>query len=223
VLDSMVVISSCTARKRTHSTANASLASSSVQPTPAKDLYTGKHHILVMSAVNDLRLAFPDNNIRFFIISAGHGVLSEHEAIMPYDASFNQYNIRDAINRARMLKIRKKLQGIMMSASAGFFVVGQRYLRAVEGPIGCAPLEIYLTARGVLTAAYAPGIVWIPAGADMARQLRVSPRVIGATMFRKAVDRIVKDRTLRRDGPSRERTLSTTLMDALQSMSGTAT
>jgi hypothetical protein len=151
-------------------------------------MYTGRHHASVAADVDRLRAEFPSSRVDLTVISAGYGVLREDDVIVPYDATFVGLPKAEVVRRARDLRIREVLSRRLQSYASGVFLLSRVYLQAIEGVIGAAPQEIYLSSVPV---SLQEGIVVVQAGQRQAKALGVSPRLVIAAIFRKFIDQIL--------------------------------
>ncbi len=151
-------------------------------------MYAGRQHRLVMKSVDRLRAANP--RIDLFIVSAGYGLLTEQQRIVPYEARFSRASRRTTLRRARQLHIRTDLQDRLRMYAVAIFLLSDAYLAAIEAPLDVAPLEVYLASphcelRG-------ERVIHVPVGAHEARLLGDSSRTAKATLFARFADAVLK-------------------------------
>ncbi|SDE92327.1 Queuine tRNA-ribosyltransferase [Fontibacillus panacisegetis] len=99
----------------------------------ADEMYTGSQHLALMNGIKEYRQQGGD--IDLCIISAGYGLLNEDEQIVPYEVTFNTMDSRSIKRWARELKITQVLQTKIAEYDLIFFLLGDKYLQAVEWPL----------------------------------------------------------------------------------------
>ncbi|ADO54194.1 tRNA-guanine transglycosylase DpdA [Paenibacillus polymyxa] len=101
--------------------------------TTAKDMYTGSQHLALMEGINLYREY--GGKIDVNIISAGYGLLSENEEIVPYEVTFNNMNSQTIKNWSKRQRITETLQERIREYDLVFFLLGDKYLQSVEWPL----------------------------------------------------------------------------------------
>ncbi|WP_149847115.1 tRNA-guanine transglycosylase DpdA [Paenibacillus sp. 37] len=101
--------------------------------TLAKDMYTGSQHLALMEGINMYREL--GGEIDLNIISAGYGLLKEHDEIVPYEVTFNSMNSQTIKNWSKKQKITETLQETVGNYDIVFFLLGDKYLQSVEWPL----------------------------------------------------------------------------------------
>jgi hypothetical protein len=149
-MSSILVISSCTKRKK-------------AEKTRAVDLYQGVQHLLVKKGVSLLR---EQNTVDWYIISAKYGLISEHRIITPYERSFTTMTTKQIRQRSRNLEIEKKLRRVLSAQyDTAFFLLGERYLTALDEFLTDIPLpSVFFTTRKI------PGAETVPCGREAAKK-----------------------------------------------------
>ncbi|MBD2425580.1 tRNA-guanine transglycosylase DpdA [Phormidium sp. FACHB-1136] len=102
---------------------------------PAGDLYTGMQHLRLMEGVRALRDAFGPEVLEVEILSAGYGLISEHQKIVPYEVTFNGMKGHEVDAWAEHLGVHQAMEQRLVNADLVFFLLGDNYLRAVQLPI----------------------------------------------------------------------------------------
>ena len=197
--ESVVVVTPCSARKfyqpadapgfRDLTNAGprrAALARLSHLALPAREMYTGQHHRAVLRAVDRLRHTWPLMRVDLVIISAGYGVLSERDMIIPYDATFAGLGSGVARERAQQLGIRSGLETVLAQHEVGVILLSEAYLSIIDPPLRRAQSEMYFASPVVSVAG--PAVVHVSAGRDEARRLRIAPRMVRAALFERFVE-----------------------------------
>lgn len=201
---SLTVITPCSSTKR-NNFASAPRFEDLVDPTrrarimqrqaalalPARDLYIGRHHILILKAVDRLRSAFPDTKIELLIISGGYGVLGEQELVVPYEATFSGLPRAEINQRALELGIHARLSAKLHNSSVAIFLLSETYLKAIEAPLVVAKQEIYLAVPN--PPLDGNGVIHIATGRAQAERLGVAPRMLKAVLFDRFVDEITRN------------------------------
>jgi hypothetical protein len=158
---------------------------------PAAELYGGAHHSTVKGAVCRLRRLLPRTRVDVAIVSAGYGVLGEHDPVIPYEATFAGLPRGEAVRRGRELGIRPELARRLATAEVALFLLGEDYLAAIEAPLASAPTELYLASAAAHLDG--PGVIKVPAGRVEARRLGVAPRMVKAALFARFVEAVADD------------------------------
>lgn len=102
---------------------------------PACDMYTGLQHVRVMEAIQILRNIFSEAAVGLKIVSAGYGLLSENDVIVPYSVTFNSMKSNDVIAWGSQLGIHKALEDAIVGYDLIFVLLGDKYLRALNLPV----------------------------------------------------------------------------------------
>ena len=161
-----------------------------IQQLPAREMYIGQHHRSILDSIDRLRHELPGTLFQLAIVSAGYGLLDETTPIVPYDATFNGVAKKEALSHSHQLGIRRNLEERLSVVDVGLFVLGNTYLEAIEAPIVRAPMEVYFRARGRFQES--DRAISVPAGRAEARLLGVAPRIVGAVVFQRFVDRVLQ-------------------------------
>lgn len=101
----------------------------------AGEMYTGRQHYMLMQGVTALRNRFGDHVVDVCIVSAGYGVLTETRKIAPYEVTFNTMRSQEVLAWSRFLKIKESLTESIRGYDLVFFLLGDKYLSAIELPI----------------------------------------------------------------------------------------
>ncbi|MBD3921009.1 queuine/other tRNA-ribosyltransferase [Paenibacillus sp. PR3] len=104
---------------------------------PAGEMYTGSQHLALMSGINEYRQN--GGEIDLFIVSAGYGLLSENDQIVPYEVTFNTMDPSSIKKWARQQLITQHLQEKVKEYDLIFFLLGDRYLQSIELPLEIEP------------------------------------------------------------------------------------
>lgn len=101
----------------------------------ANKMYTGMQHLRLMEGINLLRDKYGSDILDVCIVSAGYGLIPENKKIAPYEVTFNTMNSREIINWARILRVKETLSSVVKGYDFVIFLLGDKYLRALELPI----------------------------------------------------------------------------------------
>jgi hypothetical protein len=101
--------------------------------TTAGEMYTGSQHLALMNGINSYRQNGGD--IDLYIVSAGYGLLSEKDKIVPYEVTFNTMDTQSIKKWAGQQKITQDLQEKVRDYDLIFFLLGEKYLQAIEWPL----------------------------------------------------------------------------------------
>ncbi|MDJ0797061.1 MAG: hypothetical protein QNJ51_09535 [Calothrix sp. MO_167.B12] len=102
---------------------------------PAGEMYKGLQHLRVMEGVNILRSCLGKESVDVKIVSAGYGIISEEEVIVPYSVTFNDMKSDEISSWADFLKIHENFQQVMIEYDLIFVLLGDKYLRALKLPV----------------------------------------------------------------------------------------
>src|SRR5437667_2082133 len=108
--------------------------------TPATELYRGLQHTELMRGVKLLRRTFGQSCIDVKIISAGFGVVDEHQLLPLYEATFADLPGSSITALSQRLRIPQTLNELMSgSYDCAFFLLGEAYLLSLDLPFAFAP------------------------------------------------------------------------------------
>lgn len=151
----MLVITSCTGEKRYHpdnqlvqedfsdkerlSRREKELAE---YVCPAGEMYTGMQHLRLMEGIQTLRKHFGENVSDVYVVSAGYGLISEKKLIAPYEVTFNTMNNAAIAEWSRRIGIHRALEALIPQYELVLFLLGDKYLRAIDLPFqNAAPTQ----------------------------------------------------------------------------------
>ena len=109
--------------------------------TPAGDIYTGMQHQRLMEGIKTLRDTYGNSIVDLYIVSAGYGLISEHREVVPYEVTFNTMSSGEIGNWSATLKIHKDLNELIPQYDLVFFLLGDKYLKAISLPLESAKRE----------------------------------------------------------------------------------
>ncbi|HCW51134.1 MAG TPA: hypothetical protein DGR79_03570 [Clostridiales bacterium] len=133
---------------------------------PAVDMYTGPQHLHVRDGVDALRRRLGPGAVSLKIISAGYGLLDEDTPVVPYEVTFNTMSRSEARAWARHLRIPHDVRRACGGYDLVIFLLGSRYLDALDPPIATAPGQrlIFLAKPSDAPRLVGPGVTVVPAG-----------------------------------------------------------
>ncbi|RFU70002.1 tRNA-guanine transglycosylase DpdA [Bacillus sp. V59.32b] len=101
--------------------------------TTAGEMYTGKQHVALMEGVKKYRDHGGDIDVA--ILSAGYGMLRENDVIVPYEVTFNSMSGVEIKSWSKYISISQKLEKWIKDYDLIFFLLGDKYLQAIEWPL----------------------------------------------------------------------------------------
>jgi queuine/archaeosine tRNA-ribosyltransferase len=124
---------------------------------PAGQMYTGLQHLRVMEGVNILRSCLGQKAVDLKILSAGYGLISENEVIVPYSVTFNSMKSNEVSSWGNILGIHEGFQKAIVGYDLVFVLLGDKYLRALSLPVKTQSTQtfIFLAANKSLNYIYA--------------------------------------------------------------------
>ncbi len=84
---------------------------------PAGQMYTGLQHLRVIESTSILRSCLGEKAVDLKILSAGYGLISENELIVPYSVTFSSMKSDEASLWGNILKIHEPIPLIKSSES----------------------------------------------------------------------------------------------------------
>ena len=101
-------------------------------------IYTGMQHQRLMEGVQLLRNTFGDDVLDVYVVSAGYGLISEHKKVVPYEVTFNNMNGTEINEWSRQIGIHRDLNTLVPAYDLVLFLLGDKYLKAVNLPLEAA-------------------------------------------------------------------------------------
>lgn len=99
----------------------------------AGELYTGSQHLALMKGINHYRNAGAKIDVN--ILSAGYGLIAEEKEIVPYEVTFNNMDSAFIRRWAKQQGVTEDLKARIQNYDLIFFLLGDKYLQAIEWPI----------------------------------------------------------------------------------------
>ncbi len=101
----------------------------------AGEMYKGLQHRRVMEGINILRSCLGKELVDVKIVSAGYGIISEEEVIVPYSVTFNDMKSDEIYSWSDFLRIHEDFQQAIIGYDLVFVLLGDKYLRALKLPV----------------------------------------------------------------------------------------
>ncbi len=102
---------------------------------PTREMYTGNQHRELVRGV-DLIRQIQGIEVHLYIISAGFGLLQEHELIPPYECSFSGMKIKEIHQRAAQLSLKDDIRRIcQVRYDLAYIALGKEYLKATDSEL----------------------------------------------------------------------------------------
>lgn len=101
----------------------------------AGEMYTGMQHLRLMEGIQSLRKELGEDIVDLCIVSAGYGLINESRVIVPYEVTFNTMNASGISEWSQKLGIHEDLSDYVREYDLVFFLLGDKYLRAVALPL----------------------------------------------------------------------------------------
>ena len=143
----ILVITSCTGRKKYKSSNQLKyedFASSerrrkrtaelNESKAPAAEMYTGQQHLYLMDGLKQLLETYGQTVVDLNLISAGYGLLSENEVIVPYNITFQKLKKKDILERSDNLHIHEQVGNRLLNYDLVFYLLGKEYVQALQLP-----------------------------------------------------------------------------------------
>jgi hypothetical protein len=102
---------------------------------PAAEMYTGKHHRLVMKGVRAVWQQWGHSVLDLAILSGGYGVLRADERIIPYDVTFDQFADEALSDWGAMLQVPAKAAELVRRYDLVFLLLSGSYLAVLDLPL----------------------------------------------------------------------------------------
>lgn len=151
----------------------------------AGDLYMGEQHVRLMRGVNCLREKYGQAAVSVQIVSAGYGLVSEHQPLAPYEATFKGMGRREAREWAQQLDIPNAVRKAIQGHPLVIFLLGAEYLEAIEPPVHPEPGQrlLFFAPPREVSSLRRPGVTAIPAGREESSLYRAGLVALKGRMF----------------------------------------
>ena len=89
----------------------------------AAEMYTGQQHQYLMVGLKQLREIHGQPVADLHIISAGYGLLSENDVIVPYNITFQNLKKKDILERSNNLQIHEQVETLIEDYDLVFYLL----------------------------------------------------------------------------------------------------
>jgi hypothetical protein len=204
-----LVLTPCTAKKRSQ-VLEPALAADLADPVrrqqvkarladhslPAAEMYTGKHHRLVMEGVQAVWQRWGHQILDLAILSGGYGVLRADEMIIPYDVTFDQFAGEALSDWGAMLQVPTKATALARQYDLVFLLLSGSYLAVLELPLDVpdSAQQIVLTEQDSMELMPTqPNLhPFVAAGTVAARRWHVKAPHVRGFLFRRLCAQVVQ-------------------------------
>ena len=135
----ILVVSACSKRKAVEDSTVAPIPA----PLSARDRYSGRAHLRVRNAIDHWRNVSSGDLIEWSIVSAGLGLVGEHDPAPHYEATFAGLGDAAARERGHALGLPNALRNQLADVDIALFVLPLIYLRAVGAPFAHPAEQLY--------------------------------------------------------------------------------
>ena len=182
----VVVVSACSKLKL----ADRTYGTPPLSPVTARERYAGRAHRRIRKAIDSWRRSSAGDVVEWWIVSAKFGLIRELSDLPIYEATFAGLSPAAAQRRGRELGLPHAFQRLLGEFDTALFVLPLTYLRAAGAPFEFSGTHLYFATPAFACAGRNTMVV--PCGLDVARELRVAPREVGAARFEFFVDDVVQ-------------------------------
>lgn len=154
----------------------------------AAEMYTGLQHRYLMEGLEQVREIHGQAVADLHIISAGYGLLSEHDVIVPYNMTFQILPKKEILTRSNKLQLHERVETLIADYKLVFFLLGKEYVQALQLPFQVTEMVTQIFLLGDTYKDLIPdsqNTHFVPAGRDLARTLGVMGVALKGFVFRK--------------------------------------
>lgn len=197
----ILVISSCSGNKK-HKPANQLQQEDFTSPErlrqrteelssckePAAEMYTGQQHRYLMEGLEQVRKIYGQAVIDLHIISAGYGLLSECDVIVPYNVTFQRLRPKEILAYSDSLQIHQRVETLIADYELVLFLLSKEYVQTLRLPfqVPDTVTQIFPLGKGYRSLIPdSPNTHFVPAGNDLACTLRVMGIALKGFLFKK--------------------------------------
>ncbi len=100
---------------------------------PAIEMYTGQQHIRLTEGIASFQASHPNSQIDLWVLSAGYGLISGTQPIVPYECTFQEMRNKEIVNWSTFLRIPQSAKEIFcQSFDLLIIALGEKYLRSLQ-------------------------------------------------------------------------------------------
>jgi hypothetical protein len=116
---------------------------------PAAEMYTGRHHRLVMDGLRAVWERWGRQVLEVAILSGGYGLLRAEDVIIPYDVSLDDFDSAGLADWIAHLRIPEQAATLLHDYDLAFYLLNGRYLDVLGLPLDvpASVHQIALTAQ----------------------------------------------------------------------------
>ena len=162
----------------------------------AAEMYTGQQHRYLMAGLKQLREIYGQAVADLHIISAGYGLLSESDVIVPYNVTFRELKKKEILERSDNLQIHEQVETLIEGYDLVFYLLGKEYVQALQLPFEVPDTVTQIFLLGTGYGKLIPNLPithFVPAGSDLARELGVMGVALKGDVFKKICERVCHD------------------------------
>ena len=141
---------------------------------PAAEMYTGQQHRYLMEGLKQVRKIPGQAVVDLHIISAGYGLLSECDVIVPYEVTF-QTKEREILAQSNSLQIPGRVETLIVDYDLVFFLLGKKYVQALRLPFQVPDTVTQIFLFGKSYRNLIPdsrNVHFVPAGTELANEIK---------------------------------------------------
>jgi hypothetical protein len=173
---------------------------------PAAEMYIGRQHTQMMDGVRLIRSMSGSDACDVAILSAGYGLISERQPIVPYNVTFKKMGTPRIRERGEKLGIPRAMRKLIADYPVVFFLLGDEYLLSTLPPLSPIKDQKFVHfGSPKLREVRGPDVVTVPAAHEAAREFGDRVIYVKGRMFHllaaglkqkpKMLDEVVQDRT----------------------------
>jgi hypothetical protein len=116
---------------------------------PAAEMYTSRHHRLVMDGIRAVWERWGRHVLEVVILSGGYGLLRAEQVIIPYDVSLNEFDPAGLAEWTARLRIPEQAATLLHDYDLVFYLLNGHYLDVLGLPLDvpASVHQIALTAQ----------------------------------------------------------------------------
>lgn len=111
---------------------------------PAIEMYKGRQHLYTKEAFQNLRNILGENQVKFYILSAGYGLIPYDAEIVPYECSLRNLGTKKIRARGKVLGCPTVFREVTVGSDLIFVLLGEQYLYLLDLPLVLPPEPKYL-------------------------------------------------------------------------------